>query len=80
MAATRHVGSASLRAIGGLADSRRRGDRLGHVGPPSLRHLVGRAMSKWQIARIILLSLALSIGITASMIVAVVASRSWLLP
>jgi hypothetical protein len=37
-------------------------------------------MSRWKIVRIILLSLAISIGITASMIVAVVASRSWLLP
>ncbi len=37
-------------------------------------------MSRWEVAKIIVLSLAISIGLTASMTMAVVAGRSWLLP
>jgi hypothetical protein len=37
-------------------------------------------MSRWQITRIVVLSLVISMGLTAGMLGAVVASRSWLLP
>ena len=62
--------------------------RTHHCRPAAVRYVPaalsgiwwGRAMSKWKIARIILLSLAISIGITASMIVAVVASLAGCFP
>ena len=40
----------------------------------------GRVMSRWEMTRIVVLSLAISIGVTACMTFAVVAGRNWLLP